>query len=353
MPHSHIANRPLFIRYPELAAQLPIVNVADLPTPVENLHRISGHAWIKRDDISHPEYGGNKVRKLEFLLPEIFAAKATKVVTIGAVGTNSGVAAAMICRKFGLACEIITFDQPASSTVAHNLKLMNYYDADLVYRNSPLRSALQFYIHPGRLQPKTHFLFAGCTSPTSVFGYVNAIFELKEQIDLGLCPLPRTIVVATGSGATTAGLMLGCALAQLPIHIKAIQVAPAFVGPVPVCHPAYIARLISAATAILSRSYPQYKSLRLPEPKLDSQYYGGTYGGKTEAGVRAVEFAAKKAGLALEQTYTGKAFAAFLDELDASPEPCMFWHTYNSQDTAALIARSETTALASPFQHYL
>ncbi len=123
--------RPLFDVYPQLSDALPWLQLAELPTPVEHLSAIGANAWIKRDDLSHAVYGGNKLRKLEFILADALARGKDHVITFGATGTNHGVATAMLCQQLGIRCSVLLFDQPASNTVRDNLARMRNFGAVL------------------------------------------------------------------------------------------------------------------------------------------------------------------------------------------------------------------------------
>ena len=116
--------RPLLELFPGLKPALPWVPLADLPTSVEALPEVAKNLWIKRDDRSSPVYGGNKVRKLEFIIGRVKEKGYKSVVTFGATGTNHGVATSIYCKQHGLDCTVLLFDQPDSETVRQNLELM-------------------------------------------------------------------------------------------------------------------------------------------------------------------------------------------------------------------------------------
>ncbi|MGB1220320.1 MAG: pyridoxal-phosphate dependent enzyme, partial [Alcanivoracaceae bacterium] len=143
--------RPLLNRFPQLRASLAPTPLCDLPTPVQHLSSLGGHAWVKRDDLTASEYGGNKMRKLEFILADMDRHKARHVVTLGATGTNAGVAAALACHNTGRSCDIFTFPQPDTDTVRKNRALMEHYGARCLPRRNLLSAALGWYLHPGRL----------------------------------------------------------------------------------------------------------------------------------------------------------------------------------------------------------
>lgn len=321
------AAAPLLRRFPALRALSP-VSLCELPTPVASLSALGDHAWVKRDDLTRTDQGGNKPRKLEFVLADMRRRKARRVVTLGATGTNAGVATALLCRQEGLSCEILTFPQPNSAVVQRNQRAMREAGARLTPRASLLAAALCWYIHPRRLDPWTYFLYAGCSAPVATFAYVNAVLELAEQIENGELPAPAHIVVAAGSGATVAGLMAGAALALPQCTIHAVQVAPAAVGPIKVCHPQTIARLADQAWRSLASADSTLPAKRTDNMVWHGSYLGGGYGESTPAAQAAMVTGAAS-GLTLETTYSAKSFAAFLNLLQENRQPVLFWQTYS------------------------
>lgn len=330
--------RDLFRCWPKLAEVLACEEIADLPTPVVPLVGIHpDRAWMKCDDVAHRVYGGNKIRKLEFIIPDLKRRRVRQVVTLGGSGSNSGVAVAMVCRDLGIACRIYTFDQRDSDTVCANAALMRIFGAELVPCGSAVAAGLRYYLDPRRFDPRVAFLYAGCSNERSVFGYVNAMLELKRQVDAGECPMPDHVLVATGSCSTLAGLLLGGALLRWPLRISGVRVAPDYVGPFPGCTPGLVAALMRRALARLARVYPEYASLSLPTPNVIGEYYGDGYGLPTAAGERALAAARERAQLSLEGTYTAKAFAAVLDALERTNDRVLFLNTHNSRDTRGLL----------------
>lgn len=334
--------RPLFTAYPALKSMLPFVAYADLPTPVEAMAGLTeqsgtddvSRAWIKRDDLTHADYAGNKVRKLEFVRGEIRQRGARHVYTFGATGTNAGLATARMCAYEGIACTVFLFDQPASATVERHYRALQHSGARLVHCGSLLRAVLAFYLHPARLSSKSYFLYAGCANPVATFGYVNAAFELAEQIQQGQCPEPDRIFVAASSSSTLAGLNLGCHLAGLKTRVIGVRVAPAKLGPFDACSAAVAQKQQDAAWAFLQRSVTGLPAISPPAVVMRDEWYGAGYGEPTNAGQAALQVF-KERGYTLEATYTAKAAAAFLDALKNSNDTLLFWNTYNSRPLPA------------------
>lgn len=320
--------RPLFEAYPQLTDTLPWLQLADLPTPVEPLPDIGSNAWIKRDDISHAIYGGNKIRKLEFILADVMAQGREHVVTFGATGTNHGVATAMLCQKLGLRCTVLLFEQPESKTVRDNLLRMQQFGAELKFCGTLANTVMRYYCHPQRFSRKHYFLFAGGSNIAGTIGFVNAAFELWQQIEGGVCPMPARIFVPVGSAATLAGLTIGAALTGLKAEIVGIRVAPSHLGVIPTCTVGTVHQLMKRTCNTLSRYGLEMPAIAAP--KLIDSYYGEGYGVRSEAGDKATaKFSG--CGIALDQTYTAKAAAAYLDSIEASGEVQLYWHTYNSR----------------------
>lgn len=345
---------PLFMAYPELASGVAHQSMASLPTPVaplEHKGQSSGSAWIKRDDLTHGEYGGNKIRKLEFILAEAVAQGKKRVVTFGAIGTNHGVATAMLCQQQGLACTVFLFDQPISKTVQQNLQLMQHYGAELIYCGSLFATVLRYYCHRYRWNKENYFLFAGGSNVPGTMGFVNAAFELKAQIDNGELPEPETIICPVGSSSTLAGLTIGCQLAGLNTLVKGVRVAPAFLGPFPACTPGTVNGLMKQTQRALEQ-LGVTPNEKWKKPVLISDYYGEGYGVATRAGELA-QLTMLQQGIKVEQTYTAKAVAAFYDELAVASGPCLYWHTYNSQDMATQIEQVENKKMPVELQAFL
>lgn len=342
--------RPLFTRFPGLKNCLAHQNLAALPTPIEKLS-IADNAWIKRDDLTHTEYGGNKIRKLEFIIADARKRGAKRIVTFGAIGTNHGVATAMLCNRFGLACTVYLFDQPVTETVQQNLRLMQYYEADLVYKGSLLSTVLAYYLNPMRASKSNYFLFAGGSNVPGTLSFVNAAFELKQQIAQGCMPEPGAIICPVGSSATLAGLTLGCQMAGIKTKVIGVRVAPSHLGPFPACTVDTVSSLIAKTHRYMATQLGIDIPAPLPPVLLD-EYYGEGYGVASDEGWEA-QALMQANGIKVEQTYTAKAVAAFLDELKKRDTPVLYWHTFNSNDMSKQAASVSITDLPKNLQSFI
>ena len=345
-----VPERPLFTTFPDLRSKIAIQDIASLPTPVEPLP-LSEYAWIKRDDLTHTQYGGNKIRKLEFIAADALHNNAKRIITVGAIGTNHGVATAMVCQQFGLECVIYLFDQPLTSTVKQNVRLMQAYGAKLIYKGSLLNTMLAYYGSPYRLKSSSYFLFAGGSNLHGTLGFINAACELKSQIENGECPLPVSIVCPVGSGATLAGLSYGSQLIGLETEIIGVRVAPKQLGPIPACTQGTVYKLMMEVYRFLQKNCRQ----QIPRPatvNLIDDFYGDGYGVATEQGQLAIQ-RFKQAGIVLEQTYTGKAGAAFLQQLERKRGAVLFWDTFNSRDMSENASTITATDLPDNLRSFL
>jgi 1-aminocyclopropane-1-carboxylate deaminase/D-cysteine desulfhydrase-like pyridoxal-dependent ACC family enzyme len=224
----------LFRKFPKLKGNLAYKSFCDLPTPItklENFGRIFGHnnIYLKRDDLTGSLlkkrlYGGNKARKLEWLLADALEKNATKIMTYGCAGSNHALATAIYSNLLGLSSILMLKPQPTTNIVRQNLILDFYSNADIrFFKNNKDRDEARNKI----LQDKSiYFIPTGGSNKIGAIGFVNAAFELVEQIKNGVINLPDYIYLPIGSSGTTAGLMLGFSLQKLPTKIIAIAVEP-------------------------------------------------------------------------------------------------------------------------------
>ncbi|TAL35237.1 MAG: pyridoxal-phosphate dependent enzyme [Spirochaetes bacterium] len=332
----------LFHRYPALIKTVPHINLGTYPTPVERLEHL-GHdsLWIKREDLSSPLYGGNKVRKLEYTLAEALRDNRKKVVTMGGIGTNHGLATAIFCKKLGLSARLLLFPQPVTHHVKQNMLLFQKFGAEMVYYKTMIGAGAALYTSQRLKNPGAYFLFAGGSSPSGTIGVVNAMFELREQVDAGLIPEPDYIFCPLGSNGTMAGLSLGGLLAGLKSRVIGVRVTLDHAGPIQIANPSTVTGLMKQTLSLMRRRSAEVPAVRLPEPQVINSYLGDGYGCPTAACRDAIALVKDREGVVLDPTYTAKTFAALLDFLKSpghSGETILYWHTYNSVDHSALAA---------------
>ncbi len=322
---------PLFKRFPVLKSRLPLLSIGSFPTPVERLDKISPGLWVKRDDLTSPEYGGNKVRKLELILGDVQARKKQRIVTMGSIGTNHGLAVAYYARRLNISCTLLLFHQPLTPHVRRQLLLFKAFGAEMQYYRRVLSAGLAFYTTCRIRYPKAYFLYAGGSTPLGTLGYVNAAMELAQQIHNKMLPTPDVIFCPFGSGGTLAGLALGLRLCRLQTRLVGIQVTPPRLGPFPAINKGTVSRHMQATFRLLKHCSAQVPDVKLTAPEIDLRYLGDGYGYATKAGNAAMETARKYTSLVLDDTYTAKTFAAVLDYCrENTDNTVLYWHTLSA-----------------------
>ncbi|HYD47878.1 MAG TPA: pyridoxal-phosphate dependent enzyme, partial [Terriglobales bacterium] len=329
-------------RFPQLRGRLPRAVLTDLPTPVARLQHLGdelagSELWIKRDDISSPLYGGNKPRKLELLLGRAVATGKTTLLTTGGIGTHHGLATAVCGRALGLRTILVLLEQPVTESVRRCLLLDHAAGAELHWApNVPKLTAcaLRLVSRESLRGSPPYIIATGGTSTIGTIGYVNAAFELAEQIERGELPEPSQIFVPTGSGGTLAGLALGLKLAGLRSRVVGVVVTDILPPSA-----ARIARLARAAALHLHQHDESLPRVTVTPDDFGMlwNYVGAGYGHPTGEGQQALAMLRELEGITLDTTYTAKTLAAVLDGVRAQrfgPGPLLFWNTYSSIDPA-------------------
>jgi 1-aminocyclopropane-1-carboxylate deaminase/D-cysteine desulfhydrase-like pyridoxal-dependent ACC family enzyme len=356
---------PLFEHYPLLLQKLPYVALGEFPTPIQKLDQLGGqlgldNLFIKRDDLSGKLYGGNKVRKLEFLLGQALRDGFKEVLTFGAAGSNHALASAIYAKQLGLKSISILVPQPNAQYVRCNLLMSYHFGAELhLYPQIPYLTSLmnpavfyQFLRHWLKSGRFPRVIPMGGSSPLGVVGFVNAAFELQEQILKGEMPDPDYIYVPSGSMGTAAGLILGLKALNSKAQVVSIRV-----NSDSVVNAGRMVKLIRQTNRILSSLDPSFPRLKFSEVDIDIRhgFLGKRYALFTSEGMEAVSFAEKYAGIKLEGTYTGKAFAALVDDAKQSKlkdKVILFWNTYNSRDFSQSIDAIDYHLLPRCFYPY-
>lgn len=330
--------------YPRLADRLPTVMLADLPTPVStvNFDTIAGPRTvsIKHDNVSNAQYGGNKIRKLEYIFHRARARGARRVATFGAVGSNHALATAIFAKRSGLDCTCFLRHQKRTPTIPTTLNMHRKIGTEIVPlgRAVDRLATLRRYLH-GR---RSWVIPLGGSSWLGATGFVNAGLELASQIAAGDVARPDRIYIACGTMGSAAGLALGLALAELPTELHAVRVVDQDYG-----SPGSFNRLMRKTATMLNRldsSIPADLANRT-RVRWRDDYFAGGYAIFDAVTSNAVSLAADQLHLALETTYTGKAMAALLDDLLSAHyagENCLFWNTYNSRPLAVAGERPRT-----------
>ena len=327
---------PLYQRYPRLERVLARVPLGDFPTPVEplsGLNRKQEHSglYIKRDDLSATPYGGNKIRKLEFLLADARKKGSRRIITSGAAGSNHALATAIYSRKCGFPCTLMLFAQPPAPGIDRQLLADFATGAELIHDTSyadhcrHLAAIVTGYTETDGIPP--YVIPAGGSAPTGAVGYVNAAFELAEQINQGILPEPAAVYVTLGTMGTVAGLLIGFTAAGINSSIIAVRVVPDVVA-----DRKKLSGLFESTNRLLHEADPAFPLINFEHTaiELKNTYFGNGYGMPTPEAQTAIRIFRDHDDIALDPVYTGKTAAAFLDAIStagSSKKNVLFWHT--------------------------
>jgi D-cysteine desulfhydrase family pyridoxal phosphate-dependent enzyme len=314
----------------------PRLPLAEYPTPLEFLPRLSNELgrtiYIKRDDGIGPGLGGNKTRKLEYLMAEAQQRHARKVVTFGGLQSNHARLTAAAARMCGMEPHLFYFERRPPRLLG-NLLINDLLGAKLHFvpwggggdASMSIETTIRLVRLVARLTVGPHyFIPVGGHNWRGCLGYVRAALEIDEQAHaLGI--ENAHLIVAAGSGGTLAGLMAGVALVSSSIRPLGIDVGKLWKG-----FPVSIARLTSELCAHLT--FSKAASFRGDQvPMIEKTYVGQAYAVPSGQGAEAIKRLARSEGILLDPVYTGKAFAGLLDRVERKQlghdEPIIFLHT--------------------------
>ena len=326
-------NEYLHATFPRLSERLPRWKLASLPTPVEERVVDRGttriRLAIKYDNLSGRIYGGNKIRKLEYIFPRASAKGCRRIATFGAAGSNHALATALYATAAGFDCSCFLSHQAKSPLVAATLNKHLETGTELVRFGGARRKRLET-LRKHLWKRNAWVIPMGGSSWLGTIGFVAAGLELADQVARGELALPSRIYVGSGTMGTAAGIALGLAAAGCRADVHAVRVSD-----VSITNEAALRRLLGK-TAAMMRHYDPSVPPDLADAArihLRNEFFGPGYAQGTTDTLEAIRFAKDELGLELEQTYTGKAMEALLADAGkpgAGEYNAMYWHTYNS-----------------------
>ncbi len=347
--------------FEQLKEKIPYVRLGTFPTPVERLSGLenalqTAGLFIKRDDKSSEQYGGNKVRKLEFILADALAKKKKHTITFGYAGSNHSLAVAVFAKRVGLAPISLHIPQPNAEYVRKNLLFQEFLGTEL----HPYNNMLSIYVG-------TILVFIKCTLKTGrfpyvippggsnvlgVMGMVGAVLELQEQVARGLIPEPDLLYVPLGSCGTAAGIALGMKALGWKTKVRAVRVSERKGSDFRTAR-----ELFNKTAGRLTKLLPSFPSVDLGEGDFEvyENYLGEGYAHFTVKGMEAVRRLAESDGVTLEGTYSGKAMAALIDDAregKLAGKNTLFWNTYNSVDFGSKIEGIDFRRLPRQYHAY-
>jgi len=246
--------------------------------------------------------------------------------------------------------------QPNAQYVRRNLQWSHVFGAELHHYKNEMAMYMPTLIRLfGRLLRHGKFpyiILPGGSSPIGTVGYVNAGFELKEQITTGLLPEPDQVFVPLGTMGTAVGLMIGLRAAGLKTRIVSVRVVDEKFGN----KEKYI-KLFRKTLALINSLDPSFPQVKIADDEIDitHNFFGEQYARFTKQGMAAVNRVAKSEGIRLDGTYTGKAMAALIDRVrnhGLRNKVILFWNTYNARDFSDTIKGVDYHKLPRCFHRY-
>lgn len=317
-------------------ARFPRVRLGHLPTPLEpleNLTRVLGgpRLWIKRDDCTGLSTGGNKTRKLEFLMAQAQALAADVVITQGATQSNHARQTAAAAARLGMHCHILLEDRTGSTDPSYtdngNVLLDRLHGATVERRPGGSDMQAEMEAVAARLRDagrRPYVIPGGGSNPLGALGYANAALELVNQATERGLRIDH-LVHATGSAGTQAGLVVGLQALNSPIRLLGIGVRAPREKQESMVHD-------------LGRRTWELLGLRGELPReavvANCDYVGDGYGVPTPGMIEAVNLLARTEGLLLDPVYSGKGMAGLIDLIRSGrfgqDENVVFLHTGGS-----------------------
>lgn len=313
--------------------------LAHLPTPLEPLPRLAAalkgpHLLVKRDDCTGLGLGGNKTRKLEFLMAEALARGADTVITTGGVQSNHVRQTAAAAAKLGLACELVlTRVVPWGGPdyeLSGNIQLDRLFGARIHLHDGDTdrAAAMETLAESLRRAGRVPYLIpTGGSNAVGALGYAAAAAELADQAGAGGLRI-RAVVHASSSGGTQAGLTAGFAALDPSVQVIGIDVD---------AHPSAVAAEVARLAGEVWSRLALPGTFPADRVRVENGYAGAAYGLPTEAMRIAVERCARLEGLLLDPVYSGKAMAGLIGLVDAG--------TFGRDDTVVFLHTGGTPAL--------
>jgi D-cysteine desulfhydrase len=341
--------------YPDLARKLPRVPLAELPTPVDQCEVLLGNSAhaiaVKRDDLTGKLYGGNKVRKLEYLLQKAARKEVRCIATFGTVASNHALATALYAHELGYESVCFLSHQTKTESAARALNMHLQIDTEIVRYGGDRKNRVAT-LRENLWGRRVFLIPPGGSNWLGTVGFVNAGLELAEQIAKGDLDEPARLYVANGTMATAVGIALGLALAKLSTEVHAVQVTEKFVS-----SPKSMRRLLDKTAFVLhqlDKSIPADLASQA-RYQFRTGFLGDGYAKTNAATDEAIAIARDQLGISLDAAYTGKAMSALLHDLgtESYAESVLFWNTYNSRPLPVGIDRpGDTGKLPEDFLRY-
>lgn len=301
---------------------IPRMCIGKFPSPIKSISLSEcSSSWVKDDGSCSTEYGGNKVRKLEFLLAYAKGKGYRKLVVPGDIGSHTILACCLHGIKKGFSVTAVVYPHLKNNGQENELDMLRSMGAEVLVRRS-----LFGVIASSRLlawRENGYWIPFGGSTPHSALGYLAAAIELSEQIDRGELPLVKKVFVPFGTGGTVAGLLVGFALLDLPIKIVAVQSVEAVFANL-----RSLKKQVRNLLELIGRADLMTKAMD-GLSRVEDGYLGKGYRASTDLADNAVKIAEHQ-GIRLETAFSGKTMAALIDEVRIDdPAEVLFWNTHD------------------------
>jgi D-cysteine desulfhydrase len=322
---------------------LPRRSLGRFPSPIYEIP-LSGRGaslFVLDEGAAGSPYGGNKVRKLEWLLPDVELRGVDDLLVSGAVGSHHVLATAIYARQLGMRCFAVLFPQPDSPHVRQNARLIDAacegWTTVASALTLPLGIAQQMASLTFMAGRPPYLVPIGGSDALTTLGWVEAGFEIAEALADGRIPRLDRVYVAVGSGGTAAGLWVGLRLAGCDAEIVGVRVVNRAFAP-----ESRIRRMARATLRLISaKAEAPVPAVHLDRFRLIHSWFAGGYG-VADARVEAMLVQGPRLGLKLEPTYTAKSLGAALEDHRMRPldEVAVWVNTANSQPLEGLLAEA-------------
>lgn len=322
---------PLFAEFPALRGAVPWRPIAHAPTAVEpcgeSAYLGRDDLWMKRDDRVSPLYGGNKIRRFEYLFADAERRGARRLLTVGGFASTQVMATVILGAAFGFEVSAVLFEQPITSFARQALLTDVAGRGHIVYGGGYVMTAIRT-LRAYYAAERPYLILPGASNPMAVLGYVDAMLELGEQVRRGEMPRPDVIVVPSGSGGTLAGLAIGASILRWPTRLVGVRITD-FIA----CNRVTIRMLIGATARYLAKHAKRStrRDLAGADVAVHHRAAGRGYGHATPEGVEAIPEVERLIGVPGEVTYSGKGLAGLRAIAAEHPgKTVLYWHTLSS-----------------------
>lgn len=356
------SNILLFEEYPKLQKYLPHVNLGNFPTPIKKLNNLEQeikykNIYLKNDGLSNRLFGGNKIRKLEFLLAEALYNGSKTVITFGAAGSNHTIATIINAKKLSLNAISMLTPQLNTSYLRRNLLLSLYYKGQLFYYPNDVERLNSIPALVEKIKKEDgqypYIIPVGGSSPLGTLGFVNAAFELKQQIQQKQLPSPDYIYITMGSTGSAAGLLLGLKLANIDSKIIAVRVSGQQEYKINTLKKEF--KQTNELLHSLDDSCPIITKFPGKNIFIHHDFLGDRYAQITQQTAEGIQLLNDTENIKLDGSYTGKTFAALLHDIkkyNLKNKVILFWNTYCSGNFSEITNKVDYKKLPMELHKY-